>query len=69
MNDSEKLKDIHSSLVKLSSKISVLQCLDIDMLFFNDVSQRDFSNVLTGIILISVDLKRDIEEVFKVIDI
>ena len=70
MNDSDKLHEIYGFLVNLSSKVSVHQCLDCEMLSFSDCVDNGSHKVfLSGVSLISSDIRKDIEEAFKIIDL
>lgn len=70
MNDTEKLVEIYASLVDLSCRISVLQCLDVEILSFPDFSSNgSHKTVVRGVSLIAKDLIDKIEDIYKIIDI
>ena len=69
MNDSEKFIEIYCNLVDISSLLSVLQCMDTEMLNFPDCSNNgSHKTVVTGVTIIAKDIREKIEEIFKLID-
>lgn len=67
MNDTEKLNEIYARLVDLSARISVLKCLDTEMLSFPDcVSNGSHKTVILGISLIASDLVDRIDDIYKI---
>ena len=69
MNDSEKFSEIYCNLVDISSRLSVLQCMDTEMLNFPDCSNNgSHKTVVTGVTIITKDIREKIEEIFKLID-
>lgn len=70
MNDSEKLHEVYGKLVDLNSKVLLLQSLDINQDFFSSSERESLQSVLlTGVVLFSKDLRNNIEEIFKILDI
>lgn len=69
MNDSEKLHEIYGNLVDLSARVSVLKCLDCEMLSFPDCSNNGSHKVvISGVSLIASDLLEKIEDILKIFD-
>lgn len=69
MNDTEKLNEIYARLVDLSARISVLKCLDTEMLSFPDcASNGSHKTVISGISLIASDLVDRIDDIYKIFD-
>lgn len=69
MNDSEKFNEIYCNLVDISSRLSVLQCMDTEMLNFPDCSNNgSHKMVITGVSMMAKYIREKIEEIFKIID-
>lgn len=64
MNNTEKMHEIYFRLHDLSSLLSVLQCLDVEMISFSDCKENgSHKTVLTGVSLIASDMRKRIDEI------
>ena len=66
MNDTEKLHQIYHKLLDLSARLSVLQCLDVEMMSFSDCKDKTSHKVvLYGVSLCAIDMRKSIEKFSK----
>lgn len=68
MNDI-KLLEIYNKLLDMDTRLSVLQCLDIDMSSFDSADFNSARTVLSGVSLLVSDFRSDISEVLEMFNL
>lgn len=68
MNDI-KLLEIYNKLLDMDTRLSVLQCLDIEMSFFDSADFNSARTVLSGVSLLVSDFRSDISQVLEMFNL
>ena len=68
MNDT-KLLEIYNKLLDIDTRLSVLQCLDIEMSSFNSADFNSARTVLSGVSLLVSDFMSDISQVLEMFNL
>ena len=64
------MQEIYHKLLDISSRLSVLQCLDIEMMSFSDCKENSsYKFVLSGVSLCALDIRKNVDEIFSIIDL
>lgn len=68
MNDTELL-EVYNKLLDLNTRLSVLQCLDIEMSSFDSSDYDSAKTVLSGVSLLVSDFRSDIDKILKILNL
>lgn len=68
MNDTELL-EVYNRLLDLNTRLSVLQCLDIEMSSFDSSDYDSAKTVLSGVSLLVSDFRSDIDKILKILNL
>lgn len=68
MNDI-KLLEIYNKLLDMDTRLSVLQCLDIEMSSFDSADFNSARTVLLGVSLLVSDFRSDISQVLEMFNL
>lgn len=68
MNDT-KLLEVYNKLLDTDTRLSVLQCLDIEMSSFNPADFNSARTVLAGVSLLVSDFRSDISQVLEMFNL